>query len=156
MVRLAQEALVHHGIDDTIVAAGQFAPRGQTAALFAGGMIGSDVGGVAGDAASAVGLGAGSLAGIRANEESSGLAREMSIAVSDTKVYGMSTRSRAKEPDAILFELPRAGLTAKVHQRVNVRVLELIDDETGQRVELEGNRIPLTHSKDVIDVLTSS
>ena len=65
MVRLAQEALVHHGIDDTIVAAGQFAPRGQTAALFAGGMIGSDVGGVAGDAASAVGLGAGSLAGIR-------------------------------------------------------------------------------------------
>ena len=57
---------------------------------------------------------------------------------------------------AINVELPRAGLTANVHQRVNVRMLELIDDETGQRVELEGDRIPLTHSKDAIDVLTSS
>ncbi len=53
-----------------------------------------------------------------------------------------------------MFKLPRAGLTAKVHQRVNVRVLELIEDASGSRVELEGNRIPLTHSKDVINVLT--
>ena len=36
---------------------------------------------------------------------------------------------------------------------VNVRVLELIDDSTGSRIELEGNRLPLTHSKDVIDHL---
>ena len=35
-------------------------------------------------------------------------------------------------------------------RRVNVRVLELIDTATGSRIELEGNRIPLTHSKDVI------
>lgn len=41
----------------------------------------------------------------------------------------------------------------KVHQRVNVRILELIDQATGSRIELEGNRIPLTHSKDVIDAL---
>ena len=37
-----------------------------------------------------------------------------------------------------------------MHARVNVRVLELIDAATGSRIELEGNRIPLTHSKDVI------
>ena len=49
--------------------------------------------------------------------------------------------------------MPRAGLTAKVHQRVNVRVLELIDTAGGSRIELEGNRLPLTHSKDVIDAL---
>jgi hypothetical protein len=30
---------------------------------------------------------------------------------------------------------------------VNVRVLELIDSATGSRIELEGNRLPVTHSK---------
>jgi hypothetical protein len=69
-------------------------------------------------------------------------------------VYGMHTRSRRREPDTILFAVPRAGLTANVHQRVNVRVLELIQDDTGARIELEGNRLPITHSKDVMDVLT--
>jgi hypothetical protein len=42
-----------------------------------------------------------------------------------------------------------------VHQRVNVRILELIDSTTGSRIELEGNRIPVTHSKDVITALQS-
>jgi hypothetical protein len=40
-----------------------------------------------------------------------------------------------------------------VHPRVNVRVLELIDEATGSRIELEGNRLPVTHSKTVIDLL---
>jgi hypothetical protein len=44
-------------------------------------------------------------------------------------------------------------LTAKVHQQVNVRVLELIDTASGSRIELEGNWLPLTHPKDVIDAL---
>jgi hypothetical protein len=36
---------------------------------------------------------------------------------------------------------------------VNVRVVDLIDKESGERIELEGNRIPVTHSKDVIEAL---
>ncbi len=36
---------------------------------------------------------------------------------------------------------------------MNVRVLELIDEGSGSRIELEGNRLPVTHSKDVIDHL---
>ena len=42
----------------------------------------------------------------------------------------------------------------KVHQRANVLVLELIHPETGSRIELEGNRLPITHSKDVISELS--
>jgi hypothetical protein len=42
----------------------------------------------------------------------------------------------------------------KVHQRVNVRVLELVDSSSGSSIQLEGNRIPLTHTKDVIDALS--
>ena len=55
----------------------------------------------------------------------------------------------------LVFRVPRADLEVKVHQRVNVRILELIDSTTGSRIELEGNRIPVTHSKDVITALQS-
>ena len=34
------------------------------------------------------------------------------------------------------------------------RVLELIDGASGSRIELEGNRLPITHSKDVISELS--
>ena len=33
-------------------------------------------------------------------------------------------------------------------------VLELIETSSGARIQLEGNRIPLTHSKDVIQALS--
>jgi hypothetical protein len=39
---------------------------------------------------------------------------------------------------------------------VNVRVLELIDNASDARIELEGNRLPLTHSKDVIHILANA
>jgi hypothetical protein len=50
--------------------------------------------------------------------------------------------------------VPREGIEVKVHQRVNGRVLELIDSESGSQIELEGNRLPITHSKDVIAELS--
>jgi hypothetical protein len=146
MVELLQDALRDHGIDDEVEAVGQFNPRGHTGGLFAGGMIGSD-------AAGAIGLGAGSLAGMRAADAASGLPDTMLVGVSATTVYGFADRTRHSEPTALTFQVPRDGLTVKVHQRVNVRVLELIDDATGSRIELEGNRMPVTHSKDVIEAL---
>ena len=154
MIGLAQAALDDQGIEDRIVAVGQFAPRGQSGSMFAGGMLGSDLGDAAGSLAGGLALGAGMIAGSRANAAASGLPRTMMVGVSDTTVYGMHARSRREEPDAIVFAVPRADLTALVHQRVNVRVLELIHEDTGTRIELEGNRLPITHSKDVIDVLT--
>jgi hypothetical protein len=152
MVELAQAALDHHGVDDTIVAVGQFAPRGQSGSTFAGGLIGGDLGDAVGGIAGGIGLGAGVIGARAANAAATGLPKLMHVAVSDSTVYGMVSHTRHKEPGDIVFAVPRAGLTVKVHQRVNVRVLELID-ESGARVELEGNRLPLTHSKDVIEVL---
>lgn len=78
----------------------------------------------------------------------------MLVAVSDTMVYGFAAATRHSEPSRLAFQLPRRGITAKVHQRVNVRVLELIDNASVSRIELEGNRLPVTHSKDVIQALT--
>ena len=156
MIELAQAALDHHGVDDTLEAVGQFAPRGQSGAMFAGGMAGGDIGGVAGDLAGGLGIGVGMAAGRAGSSASSGLPPTVMVAVSASTVYGMHARTRRDEPDDILFAVPRARLAAKVHQRVNVRVLELIDEQTGARIELEGNRLPVTHSKDVIHVLTEA
>jgi hypothetical protein len=153
MLELVQEALAARGIDDRVVAVGQFEPRGHTGGLFVGGLLGGDAGGLLGAVGEAVGTGAGALAGMRAADASSGLPDQMLIGVSETTVYGFAAPTRHSEPTALAFQVPRAGVTAKVHQRVNVRVLELIDDASGSRIELEGNRLPVTHSKDVIEAL---
>ncbi len=89
--------------------------------------------------------------------DAAGVARQlpdrMLVGVTPTTVYGFAGASRRKQPTDLAFEVPRAGLTVEVHQRPNVRVLELIHDESGSRIELEGSRVPLTHSKDVIEAL---
>jgi hypothetical protein len=153
MVAAVQAALDHHGIDDTIVEVGQFQPRGATGSMFAGGMIGSEIGGVVGDVGEAVGLGVGALGGVEGNAESRGLPTQMLVGASDSTVYGFKMRSRRKEPHDLVFQVPRAGLDVEVHGRVNVRVLELIDRATDSKVELEGNRLPITHSHDLIEYL---
>ncbi len=101
----------------------------------------------------AVGTGAGSLAGMRAADRASGLPAKMLVGVSATAVYGFAAATRHSAPTGLVFSVPRDGLTAKVHQRLNVRVLELIDP-SGASIELEGNRLPVTHSGDVIRELT--
>jgi hypothetical protein len=154
MIELVQGALDARGIDDRVVFAGQFNPRGHTGGMFAGGLVGGDAGGVIGGVAEGVGVAAGSLAGARAADAATGLPAKMLVAVSDTMVYGFAAATRHSEPTALTFQLPRGGITAKVHQRVNVRVLEVIDNASGSRIELEGSRLPVTHSKDVIQALT--
>jgi hypothetical protein len=153
MVELVQGALAERGIDDELLAVGQFNPRGHTGGMFVGGLVGETAGDLLGGPGGAAGLGVGSVAGMHAADARSGLPEAMLIGVSATMVYGFAAATRHSEPTALAFQLPRAGLTAKVHQRVNVRILELVDTASGSRIELEGNRLPVTHSKDVIDAL---
>ena len=155
MVELVQGALRERGIEDEVVAAGQFNPRGHSGGLFVGGLAGSEAGSLLGGAATSVGTGAGSLAGMRAADAASGLPAKMLVGASASTVYGFAAPTRHDEPTALVFQVPRAGLTVKVHQRMNVRVLELIDEASGSTIELEGNRLPVTHSKDVIEALTA-
>jgi hypothetical protein len=77
----------------------------------------------------------------------------MLVGVSETSVYGFAAPTRHHEPTALAFQMPRSDVSAKVHKRVNVRVLELSHDQSGSQIELEGNRLPVTHSKDVIRAL---
>ena len=63
MVRLVQDALVANGIEDKVLAVGQFNPRGHSGGMFAGGLAGSEAGGMIGGAADSIGMGVGSLQG---------------------------------------------------------------------------------------------
>ena len=152
IVEVVNEALVSAGIKDTVIEAGEFNPRGHSGAGFAGGLIGGDVGDVIGSSAGGIGTAGGYVAGTRAHDAATGLPERMVLGVSETTIYGFA--GNRAHPKALAFRVPREGLEAKVHQRVNVRVLELIDTKSGSRIELEGMRLPITHSKDVIQELT--
>jgi hypothetical protein len=156
MVEKVQDALAGLGIEDDLLAAGIFFPRGHTGAGFAGGMFGGDAGDKIGGLAGGVGMAAGLLAGQHAADARSELPERMLVGVSARAVYGFDTRREAeREPTDLVFQLPRSQLEVKVHQRVNVRVLELIDSETGAKVELEGSRVPTVHAGEVFDALRS-
>jgi hypothetical protein len=152
IVEVVNEALASAGIEDKVLAAGEFNPRGHSGAGFAGGLIGGDIGDTIGSPAGGIGAAGGYMAGTRAHDAASGQPERMVVGVSESTIYGFA--GNRAHPKALIFRVPREGLDAKVHRRVNVRVLELIETESGSRIELEGMRLPITHSKDVIQELT--
>ena len=153
MVALVQRALDDRKIKDEVLAAGEFNPRGHSGDLFAGGLLaGGELSGMI-DVGEGVGVGAAFLAGEHAADAASGLPERMLIGVSSRTVYGFAARSPHDEPMDLVFSLPRSDLTVNVHKRVYVRVLELIDEASGSRIELEGDRLSGAHSKDVIKAL---
>lgn len=155
MVDLVNHALTTLGIEDTVTVVGQFQPRGTSGGMFLGGMAGSSAGDALGGAVGdALGGAMGVLAGGQAAAGADGLPREMLVGVSASTVYGFHATTRHSAPDRLVFGIDREGLRAVVHERGMVRVLELIHDDTGSRVELEGSRVPVTHAKDVMDALT--
>lgn len=151
MTERVQEALQGAGIDDTIEVAGLFYPRGHTGSMFAGGLIGGDIGESFGGLGDAVGTVGGAIAGAHVHDAGTGLPDQMLVGVSAKTVYGVDDEHRHEA--RIVFQVERAGLEVKVHQRANVRVLELLHGDSSSAIELEGNRIPTTHSHDVIEAL---
>lgn len=153
IIQAVNQAMTDQHIDDQVVAAGQFSPRGSSGGMFAGGL--------AGDSLDVVGLGGvatigGALAGGRAAGRLRHLPQWMLVGVSNDFVYGFEGRSRHHAPGRLVFRLPRADLQVSVGQRVNVRTLTLTSPQTQAKVELEGMRLPITHSNDVIAALRST
>ena len=153
MVHSVEAALRGLGVSEEVTAAGQFQPRGHTGSMFAGGLIGDSLTGGMGGAADSVATVGGALAGARMHDAASGLPGDMLVGVTPTHVYGFAAAHRSSPAGALVFGVSRNQIEVKVHQRVNVRILELVDSSTGSTIQLEGNRIPLTHTKDVIDAL---
>jgi hypothetical protein len=155
LVDRVTELLAADGGSEEVLAAGVFNPRGHTGAMFVGGFAGDSAGGALGQLASSIGTAGGALAGAKIHDAASGLPEWLVLAVTPTAVIGFDT-DRRRRPAGVIFRLDRSRLETKVHQRVNVRVLELIDRESGSSVELEGNRIPTVHTGEVLKVLRDS
>ena len=150
MIEAVRKAMAREGIQEDVLVVGEFYPRGHTEGGFVGGLAGGGLAGAGGNLIGAVGTVAGYLSGAHAADAARGLPKRMLVGVTAQAVYGFVERDRRTEPGDLVFRVPRDELTTKVHQRVNVRVLELIEERTGATIELEGSRIPATHSHDVI------
>jgi len=152
MLQRAQAALAQAGVEDELVAAGIFLPRGHFGGAFAGGMIGDSIfgSGLAGSVATA----GGAIAGMHAADAASGMPERCFLGVSATRVYGFDSEREhgGREPTGLVFAVDRDDLEVTVHQRVNVRVLELMHG-SGAAIELEGPRLPGFHAGTVIDAL---
>ena len=156
LVQRVGEVLAEQGVTEEVLAAGIFFPRGHTGAMFAGGAVGEGLGGSLSGLAGSVGVTGGAIAGGHARVALSGLPERMVVAVTPSAVLGFdSVRDHGRRPTRLLFRIARDRLTSRVHQRVNVRVLELVDDATGASVELEGSRVPTLHTGDVLKALRS-
>ena len=153
MVEIAEKALVDLGVPESVEAAGQFLPRGHTGSMFAGGFLGDGLTDMAGGLVNSAATVGGALAGAHIHDAASGLPDQMLVGVTSTHVCGWAQAHRNTDAGGLVFRIPRRDLEVKVHKRVNVRILELMETSSGARIELEGNRIPLTHSKDVIQAL---
>ncbi len=153
LIQRVQEALARQGVEDEVLAAGIFFPRGHTGAMFAGGSAGDGLTDRPGGLASGVGTAGGAIAGGHALDAASGLPERTIVAVTESAVFGFdSERAHGRTPTRLVVALPRAGLTTQVHQRVNVRILEL-QDASGASVQLEGNRVPTLHTAGVFKAL---
>ena len=95
MISLVQDALKDRGIDDEIVAAGQFEPRGRLGSAFIGGLIGGTVGDAVGGLGEAVGVVGGAAVGQHAHDGATALPAQMLVGVSETTVYGFAARTRS-------------------------------------------------------------
>jgi hypothetical protein len=85
MPALVHRALEARGIDDEVIAAGEFNPRGHSGAMFAGGLAGGEVGEKLGGLGEGVGVATGSLAGMHASDAASGLPEAILIEVSPSR-----------------------------------------------------------------------
>ena len=153
MIATVEKGLADLGVPETVVAAGQFLPRGHTGAMFVGGFVGDGITDAVGGMANSAATVGGALAGGHLHDASSGLPPKMLVGVTPTHVCAFAAAHRNSEAGALVFRVPRQALDVSVHGRVNVRILELVDPDSGARIELEGNRLPVTHSKDVIHAL---
>ena len=97
IVEVVNEALASAGIQDTVIAAGEFNPRGHSGAGFAGGWIGGDIGGSMGSLGDSIATVGGYVAGTRAHDAATGLPQRMVVGVS--RDDGLRIRRQPRPPE---------------------------------------------------------
>src|SRR3954447_16261988 len=106
IIEAVNETMAAQHIDDRVVAAGQFSPRGSSGGMFAGGLAGDSLLGNVTGLAGVATVG-GALAGARVAGRLRSLPQWMLVGVSEEFVYGFEGRSRRRAPGRLVFRLPR-------------------------------------------------
>ena len=77
------------------------------------------------------------------------------LAVSAKRIYGLAGYGEgfAIRPGAVFAVLRRDEVETKVHERVGVRVLEIVETGSGAALELETARLGGWHGTDVLRLL---
>jgi hypothetical protein len=155
LLGMAERALARAGLEDSVVAAGVFHPRGFHAAGLVGGLGGSLVGGaIGGGAGDAVGMAVGVPAAMDSVGELTGQPRFTVIAVSPTAIYGFEGhRDGEFEVRGLLWSVEREQAAVSVHSRISMRVFEIEDLRTGRRLAFEAERSPNFRTKFVLAAL---
>jgi hypothetical protein len=158
MVQVTQAALGRVGVDEQVLAAAVFHPRGYRSAAFVGGMAGAGVGGLMGEAGDTLGATVGVTAGLQTTEATLGQPRFTFIAVTATHLYGFAGRREdgVVQPAELLWTLERDHTQVSVHSRILMSVLELEDLPTGTKLAFEAERSPMFRTKFVLAALHDS
>ena len=153
--KLLSEAQAVVGQDDVLLAAGVFQPRGTQAGMSGGAAVGGSLAhGVAGMALTAAGMVAGERAG-QTVASGTPTPRWTVLAVSSERIYGLTGYGEgfAIRPGAVFAVLRRDEVETTVHERVGVRVLEIVETGSGAALELETARLGGWHGADVLRLL---
>ncbi len=78
------------------------------------------------------------------------------LAVSAERTYGLTGHGErfAIRPDEVFAVLRRDEIETRVHERVGVRVLEIVETASGAALELETARLGGWHGADVLRLLS--
>ena len=141
--------------DNSIIATGDFQPKGLTwkraAAAGAGSLAGSEMGDNSGLGAAA-GYAIGTYAGTSGN-----IPPVVVVAISKENLYIMTTTnakgSILAKSLVLLDTLKVADLSVEMHQKLTVRTVVISDESTGHEYKLEGKRILFHHMNDLLDAL---
>ena len=165
LIGKAQKAV---GNDDTILAAAWFEPRGTSAGLAGGGVVGGSLGHAFGGG---IGGAIGNLAGTAIGYEAARHTKDFGVgaedgatvhqvtfrsmvAVSETRIYGWKVGHQGihQVPTDVLFALDRTDVTVALRSRVSVHTFEVKNEHSGDTWEFEAGRVE-SHLKYVLDCL---
>jgi hypothetical protein len=99
MIELIQRALERAGIDDEVVAVGQFNPRGHVGGLFAGGLAGGDAGDRLGSLGGGIGMAADAAGQLSSDlgADGRGLPVDLRLAVAEDEPTAATQREGVSE-----------------------------------------------------------
>lgn len=144
--------------DDTIIAAGDFQPKGMMWKQAAGAAVGSIAGGAV-SGGNNLAQAAGAMGGMAAGTLASGgkgVPPVVVLAATPDKLYVLATKGQsvllARHLD-VLTVFDRANLVITLQKKTATRTAIIEDEKTGEKLQVEGLKLGFHHMNDLLNLL---